>query len=74
MSYEDKLKVYNILCNIVIRGGGGFGPVWGYVEGNISFNIMARGGGGFYPSRGKIHKCNILFNIVFRGGGGFDPL
>jgi len=71
MSYEDKLKVYNILCNIVIRGGGGFGPVWGYVEGNISFNIMARGGGGFYPSRGKIHKCNILFNIVFRGGGRF---
>jgi hypothetical protein len=36
--------------NIVIRGGGGFGPVWGYVEGNISFNIMARGVGGFYPS------------------------
>ena len=48
MSYEDKLKdVDNIPFNIVIRGGGGFGRVWGYVEGNISFNIMARGGGGF---------------------------
>jgi hypothetical protein len=37
----------------MVRGGAGFDPICGYVEGNISFNIMAREGGGFYPRRGK---------------------
>jgi len=59
----------------VIRGGGGFGPVWGYVEGNISFDMMARRGWRILSLTGKkTNKCNILFNIVFRGGGGLDPL
>ena len=55
MPYEDKLKDVegNIPFNIVIRGGGGFGPVWGYVEGNISFDMMARRGWRILSLTGK---------------------
>ena len=56
----------------MVRGGAGFGPIWGYFEGNTSFNIMVRGGAGFDPLRGYF-EGNISCKIMVRGGAGFDP-
>ena len=70
MSYEDKLKDVegDIPFNIVIRGGGGFGPVWGYVEGNISFDMMARRGWRILSLTGKKQINATSFSTLCSGG------